>query len=425
MLAQLSQCLRSALSFAQQNAIDDSPHPLTLKTTSGHPTVKCRDAVLSHDADAEEHNQGNTADTYVFQPSKADIEATKFNKQEAFDTISSVVGFRNTAHQFWWDRTGQQLAELLRYAGYSKSEQYSELLFFAIHVVPELGAAPDKNGHLQWRTPHTPDGTPLEFSWEWGLEGKGTIRTGFEPIGPCAGTYIDPFNRYETNLWIEHLERQGLVMGLDLEWYRHFTETVLPSKDTPPTEVDRAKLAKNELFEVAPVGGTFVMRDIARSGPMIKVYMYPGLKGKELVISKSDVVFRAIKALPVDQCQSLTFEPLQEYLEEATRKWNMETLIFSFDLISPTKSRVKIYTRAPNTSLEYLMDALTIGGRNDLSMYNDQVVRDVQDFWHIFTDGAPTPARWIGAWSRLLLHHASQQDPYTESVHMSSSLLQE
>lgn len=214
-------------------------------------------------------------------------------------------------------------------------------------------------------------------------------------------------------------------MGLDLEWYRHFTETVLPSKDTPPTEVDRAKLAKNELFEVAPVGGTFVMRDIARSGPMIKVYMYPGLKGKELVISKSDVVSRAIKALPVDQCQSLTFEPLQEYLEEATRKWNMETLIFSFDLISPTKSRVKIYTRAPNTSLEYLMDALTIGGRNDLSMYNDQVVRDVQDFWHIFTDGAPTPARWIGAWSRLLLHHASQQDPYTESVHMSSSLLQE
>lgn len=85
----------------------------------------------------------------------------------------------------------------------------------------------------------------------------------------------------------------------------------------------------------------------------------------------------------------MTFEPLQEYLEEASRKWNMEIHIFSFDLVSPPKSRVKIYTRAPNTSLEYLMAALTIGGRNDLSMYSDQVIRDVQDFWNIFTDGAP------------------------------------
>ncbi|KAF3044196.1 hypothetical protein E8E11_006753 [Didymella keratinophila] len=93
-------------------------------------------------------------------------------------------------------------------------------------------------------------------------------------------------------------------------------------RDTPPTEVDRAKLAKSDLFEVAPVG---------------------------------------------EQYRSLTFAPLQEYLEEATRKWNMEIHIFSFDLISPSKSRVKIYTRAPNASLEYLMDALTIGGRDDLS----------------------------------------------------------
>jgi DMATS type aromatic prenyltransferase len=389
MLARLPNRLRSTLRLVQQNAINDSPNPPTLKATSAHTQISTVGALLSNDTNAKEHSRGDTADTHVVQPSKAEIEFAESDKQNAFGVINSIVGFRNTEHQFWWDRTGKQLAELLRYAGYTKSEQYSELLFFAIHVVPELGAAPDKSGHPQWRTPHTPDGTPLEFSWEWGLEGKGTIRTGFEPIGPLAGTDIDPFNRRETDVWIKHLEDQGLVTGLDLEWYRHFTATVLPSKDTPPTEVDRAKLAKNDLFEVAPVGGTFVMRDIARNGPMIKAYMYPGLKGKELGISKSDVVFRAIKALPTDQYNSLTFEPLQEYLEEAARKWKMEIHIFSFDLISPSKSRVKIYTRAPNTSLEYLMDALTIGTRNDLSMYSDEVIRDVQDFWKIFTDGAP------------------------------------
>ncbi|KAF3040687.1 aromatic prenyltransferase (DMATS family) [Didymella heteroderae] len=383
MLAQLSNRLRSTLKLAQQKATSDSPIQSTQKAASGITSVPTLDANI------KKHSQDHTADIFFHQPSKDDTQVTKLEKQDTFDIIDSTVGFRNTNHQFWWDKTGKQLAELLRYAGYTNSEQYNELLFFAFHVVPELGAAPDKSGRLQWRTPHTPDGTPLELSWEWGLEGKGTIRTGFEPIGPFAGTEIDPYNRHETDIWVKYLEDQGLVTGLDLEWYRHFTANVLPSKDTPPTEVDRAKLAKNDLFEVAPVGGTFVMRDIARSGPMIKAYMYPGLKGKELGISKSDVVFRAIKALPEEQYKSLTFEPLQEYLEDAVRKWNMEIHIFSFDMISPSTSRVKIYTRAPNTSQEYLMDALTIGGRNDLSVYSDQVIRDVQDFWNIFTAGAP------------------------------------
>lgn len=70
--------------------------------------------------------------------------------------------------------------------------------------------------------------------------------------------------------------------------------------------------------------------------------MYPGLKGKELGISKSEVVFRAIKALPAEQCASLPSEPLQEYLEEASRKWNTEIHIFSLNLISSSKSRIKI-----------------------------------------------------------------------------------
>jgi DMATS type aromatic prenyltransferase len=392
MLGQLSNRLRSTLRSVQQNATSDSPIRSTRKAGSGHTPIPTDDALPSCDLNANndrKHSKGHTLDTHVHRSSDAVIHIAKLDKQDPFDIINLIVGFRNRNHQFWWDRTGKQLAELLRYAGYTKSEQYTELLFFAMHVVPELGAAPDESGYLQWRTPHTPDGTPLELSWEWGLEGKGTIRTGFEPIGSLAGTDIDPYNRHETDTWIKHLEDQGLVTGLDLEWYRHFTETVLPSKDTPPSNEDRAKLAENDLFEVAPVGGTFVMRDIARSGPMIKAYMYPGLKGKELGISKSDVVFGAIKALPAEQYRSLTFEPLQEYLEEAARKWNMEIHIFSFDLISPSRSRVKIYTRAPNTSMEYLMDALTIGGRNDLTMYSDQVIRDVQDFWNIFTEGAP------------------------------------
>ena len=88
------------------------------------------------------------------------------HKREPIDVINHLVRFCDSDHQFWWDKAGAQLAVLLRYAGYEKVEQYNELLFFAIPIIPELGLVPDDNGHLRWHSPHTPDGTPLGYSWE-------------------------------------------------------------------------------------------------------------------------------------------------------------------------------------------------------------------------------------------------------------------
>jgi DMATS type aromatic prenyltransferase len=308
---------------------------------------------------------------------------TKISRSPS-DVINSLLAFRNPDHQFWWEKTGSQLATLLEYAGYSKTDQYNELLFYGLHVVPELGPVPDTNGELRWRSPQTPDGTPLDLSWEWGLDGKGVIRTSFEPIGPLAGTKADPFNRYETDVWIQHLEQQGLVAGLDLEWYRHFTSTVLPS------ELERVAMTEKLNFELAPVAGTFVTRDVDLvKGPIIKMYIFPGLRAQELGVSNLEIAHRAIKTLPAAQYQSLHPEPLFEYLREAAVKWSMDIGIFSFDLISPDKSRIKLYTRAPHTSIEYLMDALTLGGRYSLSMYSAEAISDLKDFWKIFIGNAP------------------------------------
>ncbi|KAF1976876.1 aromatic prenyltransferase [Bimuria novae-zelandiae CBS 107.79] len=311
------------------------------------------------------------------EPTRTEIAA-----QRPFDIISSTVSFRKPEHQFWWDKTGSQLAELLEYAGYAKAEQYNELLFFAIHIVPELGPTPDESGYLRWKSPQTPDGTPLDLSWEWGHQGKGVIRTSFEPIGPLAGTKADPFNRFETDAWIKHLDSQGLVTGLDLEWYNHFMATVLPS------ELKRVKMTEKLNFELAPVAGTFVTRDIDRNGPIIKLYIFPGLRAQELGVSNLEVVVRAIRSLPSEQYASLRCEPMLEYLHEAAMKWKMDVGIFSFDLISPQQSRIKIYTRAPNTTVDYLMDALTLGGRYSLSMYSEEAIADVKDFWRIFIGDA-------------------------------------
>lgn len=304
-------------------------------------------------------------------------------KRQPLDVVDSVLCFRHKDHQFWWDRTGSQLAELLKYAGYGKAEQYQELLFYALHVVPELGPSPDADGQMRWRSPQTPDGTPIDFSWEWGLQGKGVIRTSFEPIGPLAGTSADTSNRRATKAWISYLESQGLVAGLDLQWYHHFIRNLLP------TDIERVGLSDKLDFELAPRAGTFVTRDIGRSGPIVKLYIFPGLRAEELGVSNLEIVTRAVRSLPAEQYEHLGAEPLFEYLYEASIKWKMETAILSFDLVSPETSRIKFYTRAPNTTLEYLMDALTLGGRYDDSVYSQEALADIKDFWEIFIGDAP------------------------------------
>jgi hypothetical protein len=130
------------------------------------------------------------------------------------------------------------------------------------------------------------------------------------------------------------------------------------------------KRSEKHDFEVPPVGGMSVMRDIHRTSSMVKMYMFPSLRAQELGITKANVVFRAIHNLPAKQYESLDFEPLQEYLCKATDKWNMEIPILSFNLISPQRSRIKTYTQRPHIITEYFISVLTFRCRNDLSMYS-------------------------------------------------------
>ncbi|OAQ79632.1 aromatic prenyltransferase [Purpureocillium lilacinum] len=332
-------------------------------------------AAATTDVVSQTHAQGAAANGSL------DSKVSKL--QQPLDVVNSVIRFHNRDHQFWWDKSGPHLAELLAQARYPKADQYSELLFYALHVVPELGPSPDpETGHMRWRSPQTPDGTPIDFSWEWGPGGRGVVRTSFEPIGPLAGTPADPANARETDAWIRHLDAQGLVSGLDLQWYRHFSASVLPS------DVGRVRLDDKLNFELAPQAGTFVTRDISRRGdPMVKLYMFPGLRAQALGagVSNLDVVTRAVQTLPPDQLEHLNAGPLLDYLHEAAARWGMETGIFSFDLVDPRASRIKIYTRAPATTVEYLLDALSLGGRYDLATaYSPEALADVKDFWRIF-----------------------------------------
>ncbi|KAJ4391256.1 hypothetical protein N0V93_004873 [Gnomoniopsis smithogilvyi] len=294
-------------------------------------------------------------------------------QQQPWDTVNSLIQFRNSDHQFWWDTTGRLFAKLIEGAGYTAAEQYRELFFYALWVAPELGPSPDENGHVRrWRSTGTPDSTPIDFSWEWGLDGTGVVRYSFEPIGEHAGTALDPLNQYATESWVNRLKQHGLVPSLDLEC--------------------EGKTAQGFIEETTPKAGTVVALDIEKAGPVMKIYIYPGLKAAELGISNLDVVAQSIRNLPAEQYQSIqaNVEPLLDYLYEGTEKWGFETGILSIDLVDPKEARIKIYIRAPHTTVDYLMDALTLGGRHDLTAaYSQEVIGDLKDLWQAFLADAP------------------------------------
>lgn len=310
---------------------------------------------------------------------------------EPWALLNQVLQFRSTDAQFWWDRTGRAFARLLHRAGYTAAEQYRELLFYALFVAPELGRAPDENGHVRgWRSPGTPDSTPIDFSWEWGAGARATVRYSFEPIGAHAGTPQDPLNRAATDRWIARLRAQDMVPGLDLAWYEHFTRELLPPADRART----ARTTDGFVEETTPKAGTVVALDLERGGPVLKVYIYPGLQAAERGLGNLQLVQQAVRRLP--QYPALRAEPLLAYLAEGTARWGFETGILGLDCLAPDAgARLKVYVRAPHTTLAYLMDALTLGGRLPLPEESDgdgggaAGLADLRDFWNAFLAGAP------------------------------------
>lgn len=296
--------------------------------------------------------------------------------------MNQTLQFRDADAQFWWNKTGHLFARLLQRAGYTPAEQYRELLTYALFVAPELGPMPDANGNVQrWRSPGTPDSTPIDFSWEWGSGDQATIRYSFEPIGEHAGTPLDPLNRYATDRWIAKLADQNMVPGLDLEWYNHFTRSILPQDD-----MVRTRTADVFIEETTPKAGTVVALDIEKTGAVMKMYIYPGLKAEELGITNLQLVQQSIRALP--QYPQIPVEPLFDFLDEGTAKYGFETGIVGIDCLRPEDARIKIYCRAPHTSINYMMDCLTLGGRLPLGEIKE-ALEDLKDFWNLFLGDAP------------------------------------
>nr|POF16689.1 4-o-dimethylallyl-l-tyrosine synthase [Quercus suber] len=284
---------------------------------------------------------------------------------------------------FWQGKIGTPLAILLRKAGYSLEMQYAHMQFFLDCTVPALGPSCSPPGNmLPWQSFMTDDHTPVELSWEWGHTGEDpSIRYALEPIGFSAGGYLDRLNLQASQNLIKELHHT--VPNLDLRWYNHFAERLLPSNHAPNSQCT-AFLGESPAGEspAETSSSSFIAYDLRRKGPMtVKAYFLPSVPATISKLSNFDLIVQAIRSLPEARDGAFqALELLTEFTQEDSLGSALECDILGIDCVSEEYARLKTYLRSRSTSFDSVRSIMTLGGRIH-NPEDEQAFGDLFDLW--------------------------------------------
>lgn len=305
------------------------------------------------------------------------------------NTTTKTKIARDQDFDFWQDKVGRPFAILLHKAGYNLETQYAYIRFFLDWIIPALGPSYElSSNHIRWKSFMTDDHTPAELSWEWRHTGEDPdIRYSIEPIGLSAGGNADPFNLQATRDLIGQLHHT--VPGIDLRWYNHFAERLLPhARDaeshqgtvvgTPPTDSHSS---------------SFIAFDLRRTDPVaVKAYFLPSVRATQSGTKNFDLIVRAIQTLP--ESRNGGFQALQlliEYTEADPFGTQLECEILGIDCVSTKSARVKIYFRSRSTSFDSIRSVMTLGNRVN-APENNSAFHDLFELWQaLFFSGMDVP----------------------------------
>jgi DMATS type aromatic prenyltransferase len=273
--------------------------------------------------------------------------------------------------QFWWGTTGYALAVLLHQADYSTESQYRHLIFFAFLVAPELGPAPNKQiPNPTWKSFMTDDNTPIELSWDWGLNGDApAIRYSIEPIGTYAGTSADRFNQYAGPQLLRQLSRS--LPGMDLKWFEHFSNELLIFQNLDGSNTENHESRFFAAFDLYP------------THPTAKAYFFPAFKAIKNAQSKLNILSEAFIRLPGYLASDYSaFDLLKSYMQAPPANGSMEVEMLAIDCVVSAKSRYKIYTRSRFTNFDSVKTIMTLTGKLD-SPNISKGLRELKILWDL------------------------------------------
>ncbi|KAL4886013.1 aromatic prenyltransferase [Aspergillus karnatakaensis] len=271
----------------------------------------------------------------------------------AWKVLSQTLPSRDSDADAWWQLTGRHLAVLLDAAAYPIERQYECLLYHYHYAAPYLGPAPrESRASPQWRSRFQLDGTPFEFSWKWNTtDGEPEVRIGLEPIGPMAGTALDPLNHATAR---EVLHKLSLaVPGADLAWTHHFLATLF--------DHDYAKYtAEAEARQRSPISTSLTLSlEFLRNSTAVKTYFQPRMLNQDgcLDITRWDASFQKLHPNASPRIA------LHEFLITSSEGQLLKPFCLSVDNCAPSQARLKWYFNSPHTSFESIREIMTLGGR--------------------------------------------------------------
>ncbi|KAJ5612597.1 Aromatic prenyltransferase DMATS type [Penicillium lagena] len=271
----------------------------------------------------------------------------------SYKILSNLLDFPNDDQNLWWHSTAPMFAEMLRMARYDLHQQYMILGLWKKAVIPFLGPY-HTNSRDRWLSILTRYGTPFELSLNCS---SNLVRYTFEPINASTGTAEDPFNTRA--VWDSLGKFLPLQKDIDLQSFKHY------KADLTLSDNESERLFKNDLVGSEIKTQNKLAVDLQPEGGMVlKAYIYPALKSLATGRSIDDLMFQSVRSY----CQQIPIllEPLhvlEEYVRSRGQNSTATTRLLSCDLLSPEKSRTKIYLLERMVSLESMENLWTMGGR--------------------------------------------------------------
>ncbi|KAK3370050.1 dimethylallyl tryptophan synthase GliD1 [Podospora didyma] len=270
----------------------------------------------------------------------------------AWRTLTQYLPSRDPDTDFWWKYSGLHLAILLEEAHYLPEKQVEALVFFYHWGAPYMGPAPRADGKaLKWKSLVQPDGTPIEYSWKWPQAESGSIevRYDFEPIGPHAGSQLDPLCQLAAKELMNLLASSIPDSKVDNTWFHHFMSTLF--------EHDNTKLAA-AAARGEPMSSTVLMAaEFLPKGVAFKTYIQPRLLGYPGV-TPIDVYEKSIAAI---EASTPARASVHEFLSTSAEGKAMAP--FSVGVDNRAGSRLKWYFNSPHTSFASVREILTLNGK--------------------------------------------------------------
>ena len=193
------------------------------------------------------------------------------------------------------------------------------------------------------------------MSWDWGVgKDRPIIRYSVEPIGPEAGTLLDPLNEYSAARLFQTLRED--VPGIDLQWFERLAKEFLVFNRSSSKDVETHH------------SKVFAAFDLNQSSVRVKAYFFPVFQANKTGQSQLTIVSQAITQLP-GYCKARfsAYELFRVYmLRKIPEGAHINIEMIAIDCVEPLESRLKVYVRSNCTSFNSVKTIMTLDGQLNL-----------------------------------------------------------